>query len=94
MTIRPLADRVLIQTLEEAEQTQGGIFIPDSAKEKPLKGIVIAVGAGKLDGDTRVPLEVAVDDVIFFTKYSGIDIKTTDGTYKILNESDILAVLS
>jgi len=95
MTIKPLADRVLVSVLEEEQQTTGGIFIPDSAKEKPLRGKVVATGSGKfLENGTIKPTEVNTSEVVIFAKYAGTDIKTQEGTFKILNESDILAVIN
>jgi chaperonin GroES len=94
MRIRPLHDRVLVRRLEEAEQKVGGIIIPDSAKEKPQQGEVIAVGNGKLlENGERVPLDVKAGDRILFGKYSGSDIKIDGEEYLILREDEILAVL-
>lgn len=94
MPIRPLHDRVLVRRLEEAEQKVGGIIIPDSAKEKPQQGEVIAVGNGKLlETGERVPLDVKAGDRILFGKYSGSDIKMGTEEYLILREDEILAVL-
>ncbi len=94
MKIRPLADRVLIRALEEAEVKRGGIIIPDTAKEKPQEGEVIAVGPGRLNekGD-RVSPEVNTGDKILFGKYSGTEVTVGDDSYLIMRESDILAVL-
>ncbi len=94
MQIRPLHDRVLVRRLEEAEQKVGGIIIPDSAKEKPQQGEVVAVGNGKLlENGERVPLDVKAGDRILFGKYSGSDIKIDGEEYLILREDEILAVL-
>jgi chaperonin GroES len=92
VNITPLHDRVLVRRLEEKEQVKGGIIIPDTAKEKPQEGEVIAVGAGKLNekGD-RIPLDVKAGDKILFGKYSGSDIKIDDEEYMILKEDEILA---
>jgi chaperonin GroES len=92
VNITPLHDRVLVRRLEEKETVKGGIIIPDSAKEKPQEGEVIAVGAGKLNekGD-RIPLDVKAGDRILFGKYSGNDIKIDDEEYMILKEDEILA---
>jgi chaperonin GroES len=92
VNITPLHDRVLVRRLEEKEQVKGGIIIPDTAKEKPQEGEVIAVGAGKLNekGD-RIPLDVKAGDRILFGKYSGNDIKIDDEEYMILKEDEILA---
>jgi chaperonin GroES len=90
--ITPLHDRVLVRRLEEKEIVKGGIIIPDSAKEKPQEGEVIAVGAGKLnDKGDRIPLDVKAGDRILFGKYSGNDIKIDDEEYMILKEDEILA---
>jgi chaperonin GroES len=92
VNITPLHDRVLVRRLEEKEQVKGGIIIPDTAKEKPQEGEVIAVGAGKLNekGD-RIPLDVKAGDRILFGKYSGNDIKIDDEEYMIMKEDEILA---
>jgi chaperonin GroES len=94
VNITPLHDRVLVKRLEEKESVKGGIIIPDSAKEKPQEGEVVAVGAGKLNekGD-RIALDVKVGDRILFGKYSGNDIKIDDEEYMILKEDEILAKL-
>jgi chaperonin GroES len=94
VNITPLHDRVLVKRLEEKETVKGGIIIPDSAKEKPQEGEVVAVGAGKLNekGD-RIALDVKVGDRILFGKYSGNDIKIDDEEYMILKEDEILAKL-
>ena len=94
MNIRPLADRVLIRALEEAEVKRGGIIIPDTAKEKPQEGEVVAVGPGRLnDKGDRVSPEVNMGDKILFGKYSGTEVTVGDDSYLIMRESDILAVL-
>ena len=93
--IKPLADRVVIKVIDDVQQTSGGIFIPDSAKEKPQKGEVIAVGEGKTnDKGEKEPMEVKVGDVVLFAKYSGTDVKVDDVDYKIVSIKDCLAVLS
>jgi chaperonin GroES len=95
MTIRPLHDRVLVERLEEQEAMRGGIIIPDTAKEKPQEGKVIAVGAGKIAEDgTRLTPDVKAGDRILFGKYSGSEVKVEDKEYLILREDDILAVLN
>ena len=92
--IKPLGDRVMVEALEEEEQTDGGIIIPDSAKEKPQRAKVIALGTGKTDDDgKKVPFEVKTGDVVLTSKYGGTDIKYEGKEYKILNSSDILAVV-
>lgn len=93
-TIKPLMDKIVIKVIEDTEKTQGGIFIPDSAKEKPQKGEVVAVGAGKmLENGQREPMDVAVGDVILYAKYSGTDVKVENVEYKILPIRDVLAVV-
>ena len=93
--IKPLADRIVIKVIDDVQQTSGGIFIPDSAKEKPQKGEVIAVGAGKtLDSGEKEPMEVKVGDIVLFAKYSGTDVKVDDVEYKIVSIKDCLAILS
>ena len=92
--IKPLADRIVIKVIDDVQQTSGGIFIPDSAKEKPQKGEVIAVGGGKtLDSGEKEPMEVKVGDVVLFAKYSGTDVKVDDVEYKIVSIKDCLAIL-
>lgn len=94
MAIKPLSDKVVIKVIEDTEQTSGGIFIPDSAKEKPQKGEIIAVGPGRVtDNGEREPMDVKVGDVILYAKYSGTDIKVDGQEYKILSVKDALAVL-
>ena len=92
--IKPLGDRIVIKVIEDTEQTSGGIFIPDSAKEKPQKGEVVAVGQGKLtDKNERQPMDVKVGDKILYAKYAGTDVKVDGTEYKILSVSDALAVI-
>ena len=92
--IRPLADRIVIKVIDDVQQTSGGIFIPDSAKEKPQKGEVVAVGVGKTnDKGEKEPMEVKVGDVVLFAKYSGTDVKVDDVEYKIVSIKDCLAIL-
>jgi chaperonin GroES len=93
VNITPLHDRVLVKRVEEKETVKGGIIIPDSAKEKPQEGEVIAVGAGKIEKGERVPLDVKAGDRILFGKYSGSEIKIDDQEYLILREDEILAKL-
>ena len=93
-SIRPLQDRIIIKRIEEQEQVRGGIIIPDSAKEKPQEGEVIAVGAGKkLDNGERVPLDVKEGDRVLFGKYAGNEIKLDGDEYLIMREDDILGVI-
>src|SRR5262245_42872053 len=92
--LRPLHDRVIVKRIDEQEQIRGGIIIPDTAKEKPQEGEVIAVGAGKkLDSGERVPLDVKEGDRVLFGKYSGTDIKVEGDEFLILREDDILGVI-
>ena len=94
MKVRPLHDRLIIRRIEEKETVKGGIIIPDTAKEKPQGGEVIAVGNGKLlDNGTKVPLDVKAGDKILFGKYSGTDIKIDGEEYLILREDEVLAVV-
>ena len=94
MKIKPLYDRILVKRLEEQDKTAGGLYIPDSAKEKPLEALVVAVGAGKVqeDGSLR-KLEVKPGDKVLFSKYSGSDIKIDGTEHLILREDDVLAVI-
>jgi chaperonin GroES len=95
MNVKPLHDRVLVRRLEEKETAKGGIIIPDTAKEKPQEGEVIAVGAGKLnEKGARIPLDVKSGDRILFGKYTGNDIKIDEQEYLILREEEILAKVS
>jgi chaperonin GroES len=94
MQVTPLHDQVLVRRLEKEEIAKGGIIIPDTAKEKPQEGQVMAVGAGKIEEGKRVPLDVKVGDRILFGKYIGNDIKLDDQEYLILREEEILAKLS
>ena len=94
MALKPLQDRIVIKVIEDTEQTSGGIFIPDSAKEKPQKGEVVAAGPGSLNKDgKRDELEVKVGDTVLFAKYAGTDVKFDGEEFKILSEKDILAVI-
>jgi len=94
MKIRPLQDRVLVKRVAEEERTKGGIFIPDTAKEKPMEGKVMAIGNGKvLENGTKVSPDVKVGDKILFGKYSGTEVKIDGEEHLILREEDILGVL-
>jgi chaperonin GroES len=94
MKIRPLQDRILVQRTESEEKTSGGIIIPDSAKEKPQEGVVIAVGKGKIRDDGNIsPLDVSAGDHVLFGKYSGSDVRLDGEDYVILREDDVLAIL-
>ena len=93
--IQPLADRVVVRALEEGEQMRGGLYIPDTAKEKPQEGEVVAVGPGKLSDDgKRVPVEVAAGNKVLYGKYSGTEVTVDGDQYLILRESDILAIVN
>ena len=95
LKVKPLADRVVVKPLEEAEQMRGGLYIPDTAKEKPQQGEVVAVGPGKLtDEGKRVDLELKVGDRVLYGKYSGTEVTLEDQQYLILRESDVLAVIN
>ena len=92
--LKPLGERIVIRVIEDTEQTSGGIFIPDSAKEKPQKGEVVAVGMGKLnDKGEREPMDVKVGDTVLYAKYAGTDIKMDGCEYKILSVKDALAII-
>ena len=93
MKVRPLHDRVIVQRLEEGEQKIGGIIIPDTAKEKPQQGKVIAAGLGKREKSERVALDVKEGDTILFGKYSGQEIKIDGNEYLIMREDEVLAVI-
>ena len=95
MNIKPLDDRVVVQPLEAEEKTAGGILLPDTAKQKPQRGKIIAAGPGKLnDNGTRTALAVKVGDEVLYGKYSGNEVEVDDKEYKIMRESDILAKLA
>ena len=92
--LKPLGDRIVIKVIEDTEQTSGGIFIPDSAKEKPQKGEFVAVGQGKMnEKGEREPMDVKVGDTVLYAKYAGTDIKMDGVEYKILSVKDALAVI-
>jgi chaperonin GroES len=92
--IRPLSDKIVVKVIDEAQQSSGGIFIPDSAKEKPQKGEVLAVGPGKvLDSGAKEEMEVKVGDIVLFAKYGGSDIKIDREEYKILSVKDVLGII-
>ena len=92
--VRPLGDRVLVKPLEEEEQVKGGIIIPDTAKEKPQRGEIVAVGSGKID-DTgkKIEMSVKVGDKVLYAKYGGTEVNLDDVEYLIMSESDILAII-
>ncbi|HOJ51497.1 MAG TPA: co-chaperone GroES [Syntrophales bacterium] len=94
MKIRPLQDRVIVERLAEEEKTKGGIIIPDTAKEKPMQGKVIAVGKGRVTEDGKVlPLTVKAGDTILFSKYAGTEVKIEGQEYLIMREDDILGIV-
>ena len=94
LEVKPLADRVVVQPLDESEQMRGGLYIPDTAKEKPSQGEVVAVGPGKIsDEGARLEMDVSVGDKVLYGKYSGTDVTLGGEEYLILRESDILAIV-
>jgi chaperonin GroES len=94
MNLKPLGDRVVVKPLTEEEATKSGLYIPDTAKEKPIKGEVIAVGNGKiLDNGTRIPMDLKPGQTVIFAKYGGTEIKLDNTKYMILSERDVLAIV-
>ena len=94
MKVRPLHDRLIVKRLEEEEQTKGGIIIPDTAKEKPVEGKVIAVGDGRIKEDgTKIPIEMKKGDRILFTKYAGTEVKIDGEEHLIMKEDDVIAII-
>jgi chaperonin GroES len=94
MKVRPLHDRIIIERIDEGEQKVGGIIIPDTAKEKPMQGKVIAVGKGRVEKDGKVtPLDVKADDIVLFGKYAGQEIKVDGNDYLIIREEEVLGVI-
>ena len=95
VTIKPLEDRILVQPLDAEQTTASGLVIPDTAKEKPQEGKVLAVGPGRFDedGDKRIPLDVAVDDIVIYSKYGGTEIKYNGEEFLLLSARDVLAVV-
>jgi len=94
MKVRPLRDRIIVKRLEEEEKTKGGIIIPDSAKEKPIEGKVIAVGDGKIKEDgTKIPMGIKKGDRVLFTKYGGTEIKIDGEEHLMMKEDDVLAII-
>ena len=92
--VAPLADRVVIKPLEEAETMRGGLYIPDTAKEKPQQGEIVAVGPGRFEDGKRIPLDVAVGNRVLYGKYSGTEVTVEGESMLILRESDILAIIN
>ena len=93
LKVNPLADRVVIRPLEEAEQMRGGLYIPDTAKEKPQQGEIVAVGPGRFEKSERVPMELKVGQRVLYGEYSGTEVTIEDEEYLIIKESDVLAVI-
>jgi chaperonin GroES len=94
VNLKPLGDRVVVEHVEQAEKTSGGVFLPDTAKEKPQEGRVLAVGSGRtLDNGTKLAMDVKVGDKIIYSKYSGSEIKLEGKDYLIISEKDVLAVV-
>ena len=94
MKVRPLQDRIIVRRLEEEEKTKGGIIIPDTAKEKPIEGKVVAVGSGRIKKDgTKIPMEVKVGDRILFAKYGGTEVKIGGEEQLMMKEDDVLAII-
>ncbi|CAN5849105.1 co-chaperone GroES [soil metagenome] len=93
LKVKPLADRVVVKPLEEAEQMRGGLYIPDTAKEKPQQGEIVAVGHGRYEDGKRIEMELKVGDKVLYGKYSGTEVTIEDAQYLILRESDVLAVV-
>lgn len=91
--VKPLADRVVVKAIEESEQMRGGLYIPDTAKEKPQQGEVMAVGPGKFEDGKRVDMELKVGDKVLYGKYSGTEVTVDNEQYLILRETDVLAVI-
>lgn len=93
MDFKPLQDRIVVKRMKEEDRTAGGILIPETAKEKPLKGEVVAVGKGALNSDGKlIPMELAVGDVVFFNKWGGTEIKINNEDFLVMKESDVLGV--
>ena len=93
VALKPLADRVVIKALEETETMRGGLYIPDTAKEKPQQGEIVAVGPGRFEKGERVPMELKVGQKVLYGKYSGTEVTLDDEEYLIIKESDVLAVI-
>ncbi len=93
LKLHPLGDRVVVRPLEEAEEMRGGLYIPDTAKEKPLQGEIVAAGPGRFEKGERVPMEVKVGQKVLYSKYAGTDVRVGDDELLIIKESDVLAVV-
>ncbi len=95
MNLKPLGDRLVVEHVEQAEKTAGGVFLPDTAKEKPQEGKVLAVGSGRtLDSGTKLAMDVKVGDKVIYSKYSGSEIKVDGKDYLIISEKDVLAIFT
>jgi chaperonin GroES len=95
VNLKPLGDRVVVEHVEQADKSAGGVFLPDTAKEKPQEGKVLAIGTGRtLDNGTKVAMEVKVGDRILYSKYSGSEVKIEGKEYLIISEKDVLAIIS
>ena len=95
MNLKPLGDRLVVEHVEQAEKTSGGVFLPDTAKEKPQEGKVLAVGSGRtLDSGTKLAMDVKVGDKVIYSKYSGSEIKVDGKDYLIISEKDVLAIFT
>ena len=95
MNLRPLGDRLVVEHVEQAEKSAGGVFLPDTAKEKPQEGKVLAVGSGRtLDSGTKLAMDVKVGDKVIYSKYSGSEIKVDGKDYLIISEKDVLAIFT
>jgi chaperonin GroES len=95
VNLRPLGDRLVVKHVEQADKSAGGVFLPDTAKEKPQEGIVIAIGIGRtLDNGTKLPMDVKVGERIIYSKYSGSEVKIDGQEYLIISEKDVLAVFT
>ncbi len=93
MNLKPLSDRVLVKRLEAEEKTAGGLYIPDTAKEKPSRGEIVAVGPGKVENGNTIAMTVAVGNVVLFNKYAGTEIKIDGADFLVMREDDILAII-
>ena len=93
LNIKPLGDRVLIRPLEETEEMRGGLYIPDTAKEKPLQGEVLAAGPGRIEKGQRVPMELHTGQKVLYSKYAGTEVRIANDEYLIIKESDVLAIV-
>jgi chaperonin GroES len=93
VTVKPLGDRVVVRPLEEAEEMRGGLYIPDTAKEKPLQGEILAVGPGRFEKGERVPMELSVGLKVLYSKYAGTEVRIGTDEVLIIKESDVLAIV-